>query len=242
MQIVNDVNCFSINNEFQNSNSIYKVEIFRLIKKLKSMLKELENFCSEVDDYGFDLPLKKSNVIKKSKLKEKYHLNMFFETLKQDDELMDKYNSYENKIDINMVYILYNNMIQRYYDAINLIRLLKQSNDSKTNIMFDSYNLEYSEKHIERSIYAHPKKAICYIADKIVYDECVDMINNYFDLKQEQTLLSQNIYEIQSSIEKYMRAKRKEVLSIEELRRYKNLLLDVKEELVKNGSKQKRID
>lgn len=113
MKIINDISCFSINSEFQNTNSIYREEIVYLTNNLKKILDEYENFCSKMYGYDFDFPTGKTVMVKKSKLKDKYHLNMLLSTINKDDELLEKYNSSLEKIDLNIIYILYNNIIQR---------------------------------------------------------------------------------------------------------------------------------
>jgi len=242
MKIISDISCFSINNEFQNTNSIYKDEIVTLTNNLKKILDEYENFCIEMYGYDFDFPTGKPVLIKKSKLKDKYHLDMFFKALDVDNELKEKYNNYGEKIDLNIIYILYNSIIQRYYDAINLVRFLKQSKSTKTNSLFTAYNTEYKERIINSTIFTLPEKALSYITNENISTSCRNMIIDYTNLKNEQSELLSSISELQRSIEQYMRLMKKEKLSIEELKVYRDILLGISDKLViKENTKQKRI-
>lgn len=161
---------------------------------------------------------------------------------KIDNELKEKYNNYGEKIDLNIIYILYNSIIQRYYDAINLVRFLKQSKSTKTNSLFTAYNTEYKERIINSTIFTLPEKALSYITNENISTSCRNMIIDYTNLKNEQSELLSSISELQRSIEQYMRLMKKEKLSIEELKVYRDILLGISDKLViKENTKQKRI-
>lgn len=112
----------------------------------------------------------------------------------------------------------------------------------KTNALFAAYNNEFKERHVNNSIFTKPRKALCYINNETIYNSCDNLITNYEKLKSEQGELLNSISELQRSIEQYMRTKRKESLSIDELKQYKEILLSVNNEF-KSGdkAKQKRI-
>ena len=217
-------------------NTKFNVELQNLRNNLEKLLDEEEKYGLYLLDNEFYFTSKRKHYMSLKKLKKIFDLDLLINTIKSSKDLTLEYGKlfFNDEIDLSMVHNLFRRIEEDYYCVINLIRMASKYNENN-NPLFNSF---FEEKVKSISLFTEPENALYLIQDSRIREICEIMIRDFLNKKIHKEELESDIYTYKKEIEKF--CSKKDITTIEELEKYRDILKEFSDVISKNYCKIKQ--
>lgn len=233
--------------------SPFKEEILRINEELKQLNLEYDRFFKQLFGGIKGLLYKdRAKILQKKDLISKYNLECFYKQLNKDNKLLDKFQSYSfrknvERIDSAEIGDLYDFLEDRLFATICFIEMISKYKNSnyQTNELYQK--MDHAGPFVfEHILFFSTESLFMYIENSQIKELGKKMYDEYIQKKEESEIINVKITELESSIQDKILQSSEKTLTLEQLREYKDLLeganklLSRSDEFSNNNNHQKK--